>query len=312
MTFYSIVWYFFIYAFFGWCAEVAFAAARSGKFVNRGFLNGPVCPIYGFGLIIIILALTPLSKNLLLLFAGSMLLTSALELATGWALEKIFHTRWWDYSNNKFNVHGYICLGASIVWGLAAVFVMEIIQPLIAALVRSIPRPVGIAGICVFSVLILSDLAATVAAIHKMQKNLRLLTALAGEIHEVSDKIGEGISGKAISVKEQVEDTADRYSDITEMKKAHRAEEQSLAEKNRAEEQALLETILAQEKVRLTEEYEAKSEEQKVKLEALRGELGEKLSFVSRRYKRILKAFPDMTSRDYQEALDQLKKDQKK
>ena len=83
-------------------------------------MNGPVCPVYGFGLVIIIMALTPLKDNLLLLFVGSVVITSSLEFVTGWALEKIFHTRWWDYTNNKFNLCGYICLGFSIIWGLAA------------------------------------------------------------------------------------------------------------------------------------------------------------------------------------------------
>ena len=108
MTIYNIMWYFFIYAFLGWCTEVSFFAVKTGKFVNRGFLNGPVCPVYGFGLVIIIMALTPLKDNLLLLFVGSVVITSSLEFLTGWALEKIFHTRWWDYTNNKFNLHGYI------------------------------------------------------------------------------------------------------------------------------------------------------------------------------------------------------------
>ena len=94
MTIYEIAWYFFIYAFLGWCTEVSFFAVKKGKFVNRGFLNGPVCPVYGFGLVAVIAALTPLKDNLLLLFLGSVLITSALEFLTGWALEKIFHTRW--------------------------------------------------------------------------------------------------------------------------------------------------------------------------------------------------------------------------
>ena len=79
---YQFLCIFFIYAFLGWCTEVSYAALQTGKFVNRGFLNGPVCPIYGFGVVIIIACLTPLKKNLLLLFLGSVVLTSLLELAT--------------------------------------------------------------------------------------------------------------------------------------------------------------------------------------------------------------------------------------
>ena len=307
MTIYNIMWYFFIYAFLGWCTEVSFFAVKTGKFVNRGFLNGPVCPVYGFGLVIIIVALTPLKEDLLLLFLGSVVITSSLEFLTGWALEKIFHTRWWDYTNNKFNLHGYICLGFSIIWGLAATAVMKIIQPIIETAIGFIPPAVGWVMLAIFSVLIVCDLIATVTAIHNMQKNLRALTAMAAEMHEISDKIGENISDKVLVIKGQADSTMERYSDFTEMCRAHKAEEQALAEKHRAEEQALFAEIRLKEKERIAEEREEKSEEQHARLAKLKKELSEKLSATKRKYRRIIKAFPDIKSRDYQEALDNLK-----
>ena len=91
---YELLWLFFIYAFFGWCIEVVFCGLNEGHFINRGFLNGPVCPIYGVGGVIVVLCLTPIKDNLFLLFVGSALLTSILELITGFALDKIFHARW--------------------------------------------------------------------------------------------------------------------------------------------------------------------------------------------------------------------------
>ena len=106
---YRLLWIFFIYAFLGWCTEVSYAALVTGTFVNRGFLNGPVCPIYGFGVVIVLTCLTPLAGSLPLLFLGSVVLTSALEWLTGFALEKLFHQRWWDYSDEPFNLSGYIC-----------------------------------------------------------------------------------------------------------------------------------------------------------------------------------------------------------
>lgn len=113
-NFYELVWIFIIYAFIGWCTEVSYAALDRGIFVNRGFLNGPYCPIYGCGVVIVVAALTPLKDNLLILFAGSFLLTSILEYITGFILEKVFHNKWWDYSNKPFNLHGYVCLKFSI------------------------------------------------------------------------------------------------------------------------------------------------------------------------------------------------------
>ena len=103
---YQLVWMFFVYAFMGWCAEVAFAGLRYGRFVNRGFLNGPICPIYGFGLVGVIYLLIDLKDNLFILFLGSVIVTTVIEHITGWVLEKLFHAKWWDYTNNRFNIHG--------------------------------------------------------------------------------------------------------------------------------------------------------------------------------------------------------------
>lgn len=134
MTFYDLLWYFTIYSFLGWCSEVIFATVTTGKFVNRGFLNGPVCPIYGFGMSLVLLVLLPFSDNIPLLFIGGALLTSAIELVGGWALKKFFHTTWWDYSNQPFNLGGYICLKFSILWGLCVVVVIRIVHTAIASL----------------------------------------------------------------------------------------------------------------------------------------------------------------------------------
>lgn len=117
---YQLLWIFFIYAFLGWCTEVSYAALKTGRFVNRGFLNGPVCPVYGFGVVIVLWVLEPLRGNLLLLFLGSVALTSLLEWLTGFVLERLFHQRWWDYSQEPFNLGGYICLRFSIAWGWPA------------------------------------------------------------------------------------------------------------------------------------------------------------------------------------------------
>ena len=116
---YHVLAFFLIYSCTGWCLEVIFAAATTGQLVNRGFLNGPVCPIYGFGMVIVLFTLTPLQDSVLLLYIGGVILPSALELVGGWALYKLYHTRWWDYSDFPFNIGGYICLEFSLLWAWA-------------------------------------------------------------------------------------------------------------------------------------------------------------------------------------------------
>ena len=99
-------------------------------------------------MVIVLVALTPLAHSLPVLFVGGALLTSALELAAGWILKKVFHTSWWDYSDVPFNLGGYICLKFSLAWGVAVVAVMKGVQPAVAALVRAVPRTLGIVLLC--------------------------------------------------------------------------------------------------------------------------------------------------------------------
>ena len=168
---YLTLWIFFVYAFLGWCTEVGYAALRTGRFVNRGFLNGPVCPIYGFGMVIVLFTLEPLAENILLLFLGSVVLTSALEWITGLVLEKLFHQRWWDYSDEPFNVGGYICLRFSLMWGGGLPVCGENHPPRCCV---GHPGAAASGGmgvlLAVFAAVMAVDLAATVRTIARMNK----------------------------------------------------------------------------------------------------------------------------------------------
>lgn len=139
-SFIEVTWIFLIYAFLGWCVEVAYAALETKIFVNRGFLNGPVCPVYGCGILVVIVTLTPLKENFLFLFVGSFFLTSTIEFITGFLLEKLFHNQWWDYSEENFNICGYVCLKFSILWGLGCTLVMDVIHPTIYNVIKIVPK----------------------------------------------------------------------------------------------------------------------------------------------------------------------------
>lgn len=112
---------------------------RTKKFVNRGFLYGPYCPIYGFGALIVLYPLLALGNHPILVFLGGMILTSALEYFTSWLMETLFHEKWWDYSHYKYNLNGRICLLNSTLFGLMALVVVFIIQPYVEKLADSIP-----------------------------------------------------------------------------------------------------------------------------------------------------------------------------
>ncbi len=199
--------FFVIYSVLGWCLEVCFCTINTGQLVNRGFLNGPVCPIYGFGMVIVIAVLSPVSGNVLALFFWGALLTSALELAAGWVLKKLFHTSWWDYSDVPFNLGGYICLKFSLAWGVAVVAVMRLLHPLVAGLVVAVPRTLGSILLCAALAAFVCDAAVTVSGILKLNRDLGRIAQIAQLLHAGSDKLAEGLGGTALAVDSRLDET---------------------------------------------------------------------------------------------------------
>ncbi len=217
---YQAVWIFIIYAFLGWCSDVAFAAVNKGKFVNRGFLNGPVCPIYGVGMLIVVLCLWNLRDRPLLLFLGSALLTTALEFVTGFVLERFFHDKWWDYSDMPFNIKGYVCLKFTILWGLAASFIIGAIHRFIYMLIEKTPFVLGVMLLAVFSAAFIADFTVTLTALVKLPKKLKAMAEAERALRAVSDKIGENISDTTIAAKEKGEALAEENKPRLEELKA--------------------------------------------------------------------------------------------
>ena len=367
-NFYELVWICIIYAFIGWCTEVSYAALDTGKFVNRGFLNGPYCPIYGCGVVIVVAILTPLKENLLILFAGSFLLTSVLEYITGYILEKVFHNKWWDYSDKPFNIKGYVCLKFSIYWGLACTFIMDIIHPIIYAAIRFIPFVLGVVLLSIIMCVFAADCIITVTTILKFNKRLKVMDEMAASIHRLSDEIGENIYENVTDVIEKSEkfqethvelmdkisetkeniyglpQTAkDKLAETTGAAKDKLAEttgaaKDKLAETTGAAKDKLAETTgAAKDKLSETKEsiselpqtaknklaekaenYAASREEKKrereLALEEKKRERAELMERYEKLYEeksfgfqRLMKAFPDMKSRDNNETLEKFK-----
>ena len=223
----AYLWFFVIYSFMGWCVEIAFHTKTSGKFVNRGFLNGPVCPIYGFGMIMIIFFLSPLTNNLALLFVGSFLLTSALEFFTGFVLEKIFNKKWWDYSKEPYNIKGYVSLYFSTAWGLAGVFMLNIIHPLINKLVSVLNNKTGDILLSLLLTYLMADFIVTILGIKKISNRLRLLDKFEEKLRLYTEDIGKSIYGgmtAAIKTKDSIhhklEDSKSEFETALNKKKA--------------------------------------------------------------------------------------------
>lgn len=129
---------FLIYSFIGWIVEVSAFLIQDHKFVNRGFLIGPVVPIYGTGGILITILLTKYQSDPIVLFCRAVIVCSILEYLTSYIMEKIFKTRWWDYSNKKFNINGRICLSNLIVFGIMGLVMVYLINPFLIDILNKI------------------------------------------------------------------------------------------------------------------------------------------------------------------------------
>ncbi len=129
---------FMIYSFLGWCLEVFRTLTIDKKFVNRGFLIGPYCPIYGYGVLGILFLIGKNNDDILSVFLKSILICSVIEYLTSYLMEKIFKARWWDYSNRKYNINGRICLETMIPFGILGTFCFYILNPFLIKIVCSI------------------------------------------------------------------------------------------------------------------------------------------------------------------------------
>jgi uncharacterized membrane protein len=285
VSFYEVAWIFVIYAFLGWCTEVAYATLKTGKFVNRGFLNGPVCPIYGFGVLVVILVLTPLKHRILILLAGSIVLTTVIELITGFILEKLFHNQWWDYSDQRFNFHGYICLRFSILWGIACTLIMDVIHPTIHKVIQIVPETPGMVVLVIFCIVFGMDMIITINTILKFNERLKVLDEIEVKLKVVSNEIGENIYGGVTTVIEK----SDGLKETFEIKSAEFSENH----------EELLENFST-----LKNNINGKKEE----LAHLQAKYREVLERRSTGEKRLLQAFPDMKVNRYEESFKKLKK----
>lgn len=133
--------YFLWYSFLGWVMETCWTSIRRRQFVNRGFLNGPLCPIYGFGILMMVLLLSRFTTNLIVFYAAAVVTMSAWEYLVGWLLEVTTHMRYWDYSRHKYNLHGRICLQCSLFWGVGAYVAIYWIHPATERLFARVSEP---------------------------------------------------------------------------------------------------------------------------------------------------------------------------
>lgn len=197
--------FFFIYAVIGWIVEVIHAALKRGKFENRGFLNGCWCPIYGVGVVLVLLCLTPININVFVLFAASLVLASILEFVVGFVLERLFKIKWWDYSKEHFNIKGYVCLKYSIMWGLACVIVVDLIHPTIAHLAHITPNLAKYIICGVLCAAFIVDVVFTVIQLIAYKKNYEAIEKISDVLKKPSNAIGGKIAASTLAMNDMMQ-----------------------------------------------------------------------------------------------------------
>jgi len=301
MTIYQILWYFMIYSLIGWVIEVSYHAITLGKVVNRGFLNGPICPVYGSGVILVLVMLyltgiiTGINTNVdevnpLLLFVIGIIFATLIEFVAGFLLDKLFHARWWDYSDRKFNVNGYICLEFSIIWGLAIAFVLRVVQPTFEGLVNLIPYMLGIILLILIYVTFVADIVITVLTVLKLNKELEKMEDIRQSILKLSDGMSEVIGTQTMIAKDKFDKDYDEFSE---------------------KKQELRETINENK-----EEFRNKLDERREEYQSRKAELEERYEHMQKAImyrrlfgtRRLLEAFPAMKHSKYQDIVERIRR----
>ena len=221
---FNLFLYWMIYCLLGWLVETIYCSVPQGHFIERGFLNGPICPIYGFGAIFILSVLKPYINNLFAVFILGMISTSILEYVTSYLMEKLFKMKWWDYSDHKFNIRGRVCLLNSVLFGILCIVLTELIHPPIKFFVNEIPLTLKYISVVVLSLITSVDIFASVRSIINLNHKFELIYQLKEQILEKLEH--ENVARKLNNLRESrdnfVENRLDNLKEfkesLTEMK----------------------------------------------------------------------------------------------
>ena len=207
---------FYLYSFLGWCFESAYVSIKSRKLTNRGFMRGPFLPLYGSGAVLMLVVSIPFQHNLVLVYIAGCVGATALEYVTGVTMEALFKVRYWDYSKNRFNFQGQICLGSTIAWGGFTLALTQVIHVPVDKLVYLIPAQVLTAVTLVLTVGIASDFALSFKAAIDLRDLLVKMDKAKGELQQIQGRLASIITAAG----ESLENRRDAFADSVEELKA--------------------------------------------------------------------------------------------
>lgn len=192
--------YFLILAMLGWLMEVTLQLMQKHKFSNRGFLIGPYCPIYGCGGLAITLSLSNMSNHPISLFCTAIIICGLLEYITSYLMEKIFNARWWDYSQNKYNINGRVCLETIIPFGLLGLLLIYVLNPFVFGIIEKIPANIVNIIAIILAILFATDVVISFKVISNVRKATKKIDNEnpKDSTDEISKKVREFLKSKSI------------------------------------------------------------------------------------------------------------------
>ena len=190
--------YFIIYAFLGWCAEVAVTAVKQRRFVNRGVMNGPIVPLYGLMATLAGVFLEPEENNLLVFVLGAVVLCAAVEVVAGVILERQFGRRWWDYSDRPMNLKGYICLESSLIKGVLVALAVRFLTPVLHWGLSFLPAIALQILALVLAIILAVDALVMVYGVHAVRRRWKMSEPIAEYLQQASETIGDGLTTRTL------------------------------------------------------------------------------------------------------------------
>lgn len=193
---YQLLWFFILYSLAGWCAGVAVCAVKKHRFINTGFLNLPLCLVYGAGAVAFSIFLPELKHNLFFLFLGGVILSAAVMFLTGFMLERIFHRKWWDFSKRRFQFEGYVNFTYAVIWGLLAIVCIWFANPFLLWVLGLIPQWVGRPVLLGIYALLAIDFITSSAVVLQLKIRVKRFGQLTQDMQNLSDFFGNAITGR--------------------------------------------------------------------------------------------------------------------
>ncbi|MDD6202057.1 MAG: hypothetical protein PUB13_03835 [Lachnospiraceae bacterium] len=292
-TYTALQWlfFFYLYSFIGWCYESAYVSIRKRRWVNRGFMRGPMLPLYGSGAVMMLVVSAPFQDSIILTYLAGCVGATLLEYVTGVTMEALFKVRYWDYSSRKFNLQGHICLEATLAWGLFTVIMTKLVHHPIETLVLSMPYLLVKIITIIITVLAVSDFTLSFKTALDLRDVLVKMEGLKDELDRLQKRLDVIIAFAEDSKEQVIQNTSQRADEMIE----------SIEEKFRKVKEMIP-------KLEISEEKREEIAELRIKYR-INKENRFQLSHMKDFYRKaMIKGNPTMVSVKFKESLEEIKK----